>query len=455
MQDSGGTERFGIDLSVVLQFDVVVEFVNQAPGFALVRDRVSVLEDAAPYFEASFAVNITKGPENLWAEVSQSLVFIIGRAGGNDRLAGASEYNGSAANDTLGVFPRLSADGSLTFTVALDENGNATYVVRLEDSGGVERGGSNRSTDHYFTIHAEPVNDRPSFELVSLIRTRETKSGFKKETQRDITTTVSTGPYNEGAQTWRLFLVNCTGDNLFKLLPSMSPAGVMAYFLHADVSGQTRCFFYMQDSGGVENDGVDISELRSVVIVVDPVNDAPRFTIPRPSISRFEVVPGQQDVSVVTIPSFVQRISPGPADESGQAVSFAVSPSNLALFQSPPTITVSGRNGNLYFELAPLQYTSSPITFEVVATDDGGTERNGTNTSSVQLFSLLVEFVNQPPVVEIQNNVTWVESQGTFSLPGFVLYQSTVEPMQNISFTVDLVDGDVGLFASQPVVSAQ
>ncbi|MEL6983455.1 MAG: Ig-like domain-containing protein, partial [Actinomycetota bacterium] len=97
-----------------------------------------------------------------------------------------------------------------------------------------------------------------------------------------------------------------------------------------------------------------------VVITVDPVNDGPSFA----AGAGLAVV---EDSGVTLIPGWASSISPGPADEADQAVSFVVSVDDPSLFAVAPSIDAA--SGALSFELA--DDANGPVDLTVSLTDDG------------------------------------------------------------------------------------
>src|SRR5690606_32451227 len=57
--------------------------------------------------------------------------------------------------------PAISANGTLTFTPAPNENGSASIGVKITDNGGTANGGQNESAVQTFTITVTPVPDAP------------------------------------------------------------------------------------------------------------------------------------------------------------------------------------------------------------------------------------------------------------------------------------------------------
>jgi len=80
-----------------------------------------------------------------------------------------------------------------------------------------------------------------------------------------------------------------------------------------------------------------------VLIQVATANDPPTFTLTRTSITLTEDAGAQLFVGVIT------GASPGPADESGQTLSYSVA--------------LSGVSGNLSFSAAPAILSGTDLTF--------------------------------------------------------------------------------------------
>lgn len=127
-----------------------------------------------------------------------------------------------------------------------------------------------------------------------------------------------------------------------------------------------------------------------VVLAVDvtvlPVNDTPSFS--KGGSFRLPQNAGPQSVA-----NWASDISPGPANESDQSVTFQVSNDNNALFAVQPAIAV---DGTLTF--TPAAGASGLATVTVIARDDGGTADGGMDTSAPQTFAISL---NTPPTVQI------------------------------------------------------
>lgn len=100
-----------------------------------------------------------------------------------------------------------------------------------------------------------------------------------------------------------------------------------------------------------------------------------------------------EDAAAVTVAGWATAISPGPAHESGQTVSFQVTGNNNpGLFSAGPAVDAAG---NLTFTPAANANGSASIT--LVARDSGGTADGGADTSAPQSFTITLTPVNDAP----------------------------------------------------------
>ena len=122
----------------------------------------------------------------------------------------------------------------------------------------------------------------------------------------------------------------------------------------------------------------------NAALTITPVNDPPSFT-PGGGVTVLEDAPPYNAV-------WATAVSAGPADESGQALTFQVSNDAPALFSSQPAIAADGK---LSFTLAP--NANGVATVSVSLKDNGGTADGGSDTSSTVTFQ-----INVTPVPDVQ-----------------------------------------------------
>lgn len=370
--DSNGSDSFtftvddGQVTSAPATIAITVTSVNDVPAFTAGADQ-SVLEDAGAQSVAGWATAISAGPAN---EAGQALDFIV-------------------SNDNTALFsaqPAVSAAGVLTYTPAPDANGSATVTLSLHDNGGTANGGVDTSAAQTFTITVGSVNDAPSFVAGP---DQSIAENSPAQTIDPWATALSAGAANESGQTLN-FTVSNDNNALFSVQPAVSPTGVLTYTPAAIVNGSATVTVTLVDDGGTANGGVDTSAPQTFTISVVGVNDPPSFTAgPDQTVG--------EDAGAQTVDPWATAISPGPPNETGQAVSFNVTGnSNPALFSAGPAISPTGV---LTYTPADDAFGSASIT--LVAVDDGGTANGGNDTSPPQTFQITVTAVNDAPELDL------------------------------------------------------
>jgi hypothetical protein len=124
------------------------------------------------------------------------------------------------------------------------------------------------------------------------------------------------------------------------------------------------------------NDGSQNSAAATVTINVAAVNDPPSFTA-GPNQTASAGTPLQ------TVTGWATNISPGPANESTQTVSFTVSvaAADMAAFQQQPAVDGAG---TLTYQPALVVLVSTTVTVTVTAQDSGGA------SSAPQTFTITI-----------------------------------------------------------------
>jgi hypothetical protein len=137
----------------------------------------------------------------------------------------------------------------------------------------------------------------------------------------------------------------------------------------------------------------------SVNITLQPVNDAPTFTLAA------DPAAVNEDAGAQTIPNFATALDDGDP-EATQTLAFQVSNNtNPGLFATAPAIA---SDGTLTYTPETNAHGSAIIT--VSLTDNGGTANVGVNRSADKTFTITVNPVNDAPVVaNAISNVTVLE----------------------------------------------
>ncbi len=370
--DSNGSDNFtftvddGQATSAPATIALTVTPVNDVPGFTGGASQ-TVLEDAGAQAVNAWATAISAGPAN---ESGQVLDFIV-------------------SNDNNALFstqPAVSPAGVLSYTPAADANGSATVSVSLHDNGGTANGGVDTSPVQTFTITVTSVNDAPSF---SAGPNQSVAENAPAQTINPWATAISAGAANESGQVLT-FSVSNDNNALFSAQPAVSASGVLTFTPAASANGTATVTLSLMDDGGTANGGVDTSPAQTFTISVVGVNDPPSFTA-GPDQTVLE------DAGAQTANPWATAISPGPPNESGQAVTFNVTGNtNAALFSAGPAVSPTGV---LTYTPAANAFGSATIT--LVAMDNGGTANGGVDTSAPQSFQISVTAVNDPPALDL------------------------------------------------------
>jgi len=252
LMDNGGTANGGVDFSEQT-FTITVTPVNDAPSFTKGADQ-TVLEDAAAQSIAGWATAISAGPAN---ESSQTLTF---------------EVTGNTNPSLFSVAPAVDATGKLTYTVAANANGNATITLQLKDNGGTTNGGVDTSPTQMFDINVTPVNDAPTYDLITSTSSAEDAG---PQTLTNALTNKSVGPSNESSQSFLPIVVTNNNNALFSAQPSIDlTTGTLTYTAAPNANGLATVTVTVKDDGGTANGGVNATA-KTFTITITKVNDVP------------------------------------------------------------------------------------------------------------------------------------------------------------------------------------
>jgi hypothetical protein len=178
-----------VDTSAPQAFTITVTAVNDMPSFTKGANQTTI-EDAGPKSLVGWATNLNAGPPN---ESAQTLNFIV--SNNNTALFSAQ--------------PVVAANGTLTYTPALNANGAATVTVQVHDNGGTANGGVDTSGAQTFTITVTAVNDVPVPTPDNKSTTQGVLITFPAS---DLTANDSAGAPNESGQTLTVMAVNATAS---------------------------------------------------------------------------------------------------------------------------------------------------------------------------------------------------------------------------------------------------
>src|SRR5262249_2487875 len=107
-------------------------------------------------------------------------------------------------------------------------------------------------------------------------------------------------------------------------------------------------------------------DVKTFMLTVNPVNDAPAFTKgPDQMVS--------EDAGGQTVNNWATAISAGPADESGQVLTFQIpGNTNPGLFSAGPAVSATGT-----LTYTPAANANGSATITINLKDDGGTANGG------------------------------------------------------------------------------
>ena len=284
--------------------------------------------------------------------------------------------------------PAISASGTLTYTPAPNANGSASVTVKLHDNGGVADGGVDTSAPQTFTIAIAPVNDAPSFVKGA---DQSVLQNAPAQSVANWATAISAGPADEAGQTLTFSVTGNTNPTLFSVAPAVDATGRLTYTPALGANGTATITLQVKDNGGVANGGQDTSAAVTFTINVIYINSAPSF-VKGPD----QVLLGNPGAR--TVSPWATAISPGPASDAGQTVSFTVTNSNAALFTVAPAVSSTGV---LTYTIAPNAIGSAIVT--VVAQDNGGVANGGVDTSAAQTFNISVNKASTATVLASSN----------------------------------------------------
>jgi len=372
--------------ATAVQVSISVTPVNDCPTLDILNS-LTINEDAAAQ-----AVNLTgigPGPN----ESGQVLT-----------VTASSSNPGLIPNPTV-TYTSPNPTGTLNFAPVANQFGSATITVSVQDNGGTASGGCN-TFSRSFIVTVNSVNDCPTLDIFNSLTINE-DAGL----QTVNITGIGPGPNETG----QVLTVTASSGNP-ALIPnptvtytSPNPTGTLNFTPVANQFGSATITVTVQDNGGTANGGCNTFS-RTFIVTVNSVNDCPTLDILNPLTINEDA--GAQTVNLT-------GIGPGP-NESGQVLTITASSGNPALIPTP-TVTYASPNPTGILSFAPLANQSGSATITVIVQDDGGTANGGCNTIS-RTFTVTVNPVNDPPIVDAGQNLSIysslsVDLTGTFQDP--------------------------------------
>ena len=215
-------------------------------------------------------------------------------------------------------------------------------------------------------------------------------------------------------------------------------AGTVTYTPDAAYNGTDSFTYTISDGNGG-------SDMATVNVTVTAVNDVPSFT-------RGADQTVLEDAGAQTDPTWATAIGKGPANESAQLLTFAVTNDNNALFSVQPDVDEA--TGTLTY--TPAANANGSATITITLSDNGGTLSGGVDTSAAQTFVITVTAVNDVPAFTKGADQTLLEDSGAKAVAGWATAISkgpADEAGQTLTFAVT-GNTTPGLFSVAPAVTA-
>ena len=235
-------------------------------AFSTATDTVAITVTPVNDIPSFTATNPTSVNEDSGAQTVTSWATF--NPGAADESAQTATYTVSniGTPSLFATLPAIDASGNLTYTPAPDANGTSTFDVVVKDSGGILNNGVDTSSVTNFTITVNPVNDKPSFTNLG----NQTLTSWKNtaQTVTSWANTINLGPANEATQAVNNYRVNITsGSGLFTTAPTVANDGTLTYTPNGQ-PGTATVEVQLQDNGGIENGGVDLSDKATFNITI-------------------------------------------------------------------------------------------------------------------------------------------------------------------------------------------
>ncbi|BDI15034.1 hypothetical protein ANSO36C_08360 [Nostoc cf. commune SO-36] len=229
---------------------------------------VTVVEDiATPITGITFA-DVDAGDGSVTATFSVPAGTLAAMQGGGVTVGGTS--SSLTLNGTIANINAFIAASKLTYLTMVDSNAALTLGVSINDNGNTPDPAL--TTNASLTINITPVNDAPNFTATNPVTTLE---DAELQTVSNWATFNPGGNTAETEQTATYTVSNLSNASLFTVAPTVAPNGTLTYTAAPNASGISTFDVVVKDSGGTDNDGVDMSMLQTFTITVSAVNDAP------------------------------------------------------------------------------------------------------------------------------------------------------------------------------------
>jgi VCBS repeat-containing protein len=367
--------------------------------------------------------------------------------------------------DLFNVQPSIAVNGALTYDLKPHVNtfllpGDAIVLrVWAQDRDATDPlFNSQRSAFHNLTIRVNDINDAPEFSIpntsITVLEDNESVTGVTPTVFFNFAIGVRPGPVidpdrvdDEKLQTPLAFQVELVSSSTpLNGLPTIThlantESATLSFVTAPDRNGTATFRTRLRDSrfGNPAFPGIGESQWVTFAINVQPVNDAPQF-----SLSKTREV-SEEDKGLIEVRDFATGISPGPANESAQAPDLEfvlrfVNPANpndltyadraAALFDVQPNISSDGilrYRAKKDVNTGAFSSLGRDPLVEVLLTDKGPSTFPNQNNSK-QTFTLSITPVNDSPTPRRNYNIDINEDTRATILPTDITLQPNPDP---------------------------
>ncbi len=286
----------------------------------------------------------------------------------------------SVPNNLIRFIPNSSYVGPTTFTFRAWD-----LTSGLTEPFGTDGGIANTTTNGGSTAFSKAIGTvtgqvifitlPPTFTLGPTVSVFENSGA---NTIANFVTNINPGQPAQSGETVT-FTATPADPTLFAVEPTIDTSGTLRFTPANDVSGSTTITVIGNNGGSTANGGNPISSPQTFTITIVFVNQPPTF------------VAGPNETTTVysgpvSISNWATAISPGPANQAGETVSFIVSTNRPDLFTQQPTIDAT--TGTLSFAVGNGTIGVATVTVELM--NNGGTANGGNPTSAPQTFTITV-----------------------------------------------------------------
>jgi Domain of unknown function (DUF4347)/Bacterial Ig domain/Calx-beta domain/FG-GAP-like repeat len=400
-------------LAATTSFDITVQPANDAPvltpGGILALPAID--EDSLPLGEPISALLKSATGTSIVTDADTNAlqgVAITNVDSTNGRWqfsidAGANWVELDTVTPATARLLAVEPDNRIRFIPAANYNGGATLAFRAWDqttgtSGLTLDTTINGGTTAFSTTIATasvavlPVNDAP---ILSPIRLTLNEDAGLTFTDTDFTRSYTDA---DGTPLATVVVLSLPANGRLSL--GGAAVSLNQTLAAASLSGLTYTpapdYFGADSFTWNASDGTTLATLPATVsLTVNPVNDAPSFTL---ATTRQTVTAGDP---AQTVANFAANLNLGPFNEAAQTLaSYLVTTDRPDLFVVPPSLDVTGTL--TYTPALPATVTAPGVATVVIrARDSGGTANGGVDLSTPQTLTIAV---NPQPLISISNN---------------------------------------------------